>query len=427
MLRQVVEGQKLELEQSRRQAFVERRLQTPDLGNPLVKVVMGPRRAGKSLFSQQWAKSAGSFGYLNFDDERLIGLEDYDALTAELNAVYGSPGLLLLDEIQNLDKWELWVNRLQRLGIRLIVTGSNAHLLSSELATHLTGRHERLVLFPFSFAEYKDAVCPGHNLSDLQVAALLPAYLQEGGFPETRLASINQREYLKTLFQATIYKDIVKRHRITAAESIESLGRYLLSNTGSEYSFRSLVQVVGCKSDMTVRKYLRFLEEAFLLFSVPRFSYKVREQASLNKKIYAIDNGLIQAIGFNPSPGTGKLAENAVAIVLEKQRLQGKLNYFFWKNSQQEEVDFVLLGNGKVSQCIQVCWNLDQAKTSQREIRALVKASRELSCPNLQILTETKEAEEQVEWGGVAAKVAYTPLWKWLLKEGESFSISQPA
>jgi predicted AAA+ superfamily ATPase len=414
MIRQVIEGQKYELALTLKQNYVVRQVGSPILDNQLIKVVIGPRRAGKSFYSQHLASGSGSFGYINFDDERLTGLSDYDELTAEIMSVYVSPQHLLIDEIQNLPRWELWINRLQRLGLRLIVTGSNAHLLSSELATHLTGRHERIILFPFSFTEYKEAVGVGKSFSDVEYASLLGNYLQDGGFPETAVTSINKRDYLFTLFQSTIYKDIVKRHRITAAESIENLGRYLLSNTGSEYSFRSLTRVVGCKSDLTVRKYLRFLEESFMLFSVPRFSFKVREQAAQNKKIYAIDNGLINAVGFSTSPNSGRLAENLVAITLEKRQLQGSLRYFFWKNSRHEEVDFVCMKNSRVSCCIQVCWNIDNPKTADREMRALVKAGNELGCTDLQIITERKEAIEIVEWAGIKANVKFVPLWKWL-------------
>ena len=418
MIRQVIEGQKRELDLMLKQRYVVRAMKAPVLDNQLVKVVIGPRRAGKSFYSQHLASASGPFGYVNLDDERLVGLKNYDELTAEVNSVYNAPQRLLIDEIQNLPRWELWVNRLQRLGIRLIITGSNAHLLSSELATHLTGRHERIVLFPFSFAEYRDALSTQSAPSDAETSALLGNYLQDGGYPETTVFTINKRDYLLNLFQSTIYKDIVKRHRIAAIESIENLGRYLLSNTGSEYSFRSLMRVVGCKSDMTVRKYLHFLEESFTLFNVPRFSYKVKEQAAQNKKIYAIDNGFVTAVGFNTSPNTGRLAENAVAIALEKRRLHGDLNYFFWKNVKHEEVDFICMEKGRVSRCIQVCWNMDNPKTMDRELRALVKAGKELGCDTLQVITERMEGKEVHEWSGMKARIEFIPIWKWLLNEG---------
>ncbi len=417
MIREIIESQKRELESSSKMRYVPRRIEAAPINNRLIKVIIGPRRAGKSFYAQHYASTSGEFAYLNFDDERLVGIDNYDDLTTQAMALNNGTDLFLLDEIQNMPRWELWVNRLQREGFRLILTGSNAHLLSSELSTHITGRYEQIVIFPFSFEEYSDAVTENKRLSVAEEKAILGNYLHRGGFPETVVCSVNHREYLKTLLQSTIYKDIVKRYRITTAAGIENLAKYLLSNTGSEYSFRSLTHVVGCKSDMTVRKYLRFLEEAFMLFSVPRFSFKVREQVTQNKKIFAVDNGLICAAGFTFSPDAGRLAENAVAIRLETKRLCNKLQYFFWKNTQHEEVDFVCMENRRVTRCIQVCWNISNPQSLNREIRALLKAGRELGCDMLQVINEDKEAEEIFRWGDMAGKVVFIPLWKWLLQE----------
>jgi predicted AAA+ superfamily ATPase len=154
-----------------------------------------------------------------------------------------------------------------------------------------------------------------------------------------------------------------------------------------------------------------------MLFSVSRFSFKVREQVAQNKKIYAIDNGLITSTGFNASPNTGRLAENAVAIALEKQRLQGSMRYFFWKNSRHEEVDFVCMDGSRVCRCIQVCWNIDNPKTLDRETRSLVKAGNELGCGTLIIITERIEKKERYEWSGLQAEISFVPLWKWLVAE----------
>ena len=153
-MRDILLMQKRELEKSLSEPYVQRQYKKTGLDNDLIKVVLGPRRAGKSFFSMRLAQSWGPFGYVNFDDERLVGIENYDQIITAVNSIYEHPKVLLLDEIQNLPKWELFVNRLQRQGLRLIVTGSNAHLLSSELATHLTGRHIPIILFPFSYDEY---------------------------------------------------------------------------------------------------------------------------------------------------------------------------------------------------------------------------------------------------------------------------------
>ena len=155
MIRDIVSTQKRELEQRMQERYIARHLFAPIQDNDLIKIIMGPRRSGKSFFAIHQLSNHASHGYLNFDDERLVDVQDYDELVSAINAVYSTPKYVLLDEIQNLPRWELFVNRLQRQGYRLFLTGSNAHLLSSELATHLAGRHEPVVLFPFSFPEYE--------------------------------------------------------------------------------------------------------------------------------------------------------------------------------------------------------------------------------------------------------------------------------
>jgi len=391
----------------------------------LIRVITGPRRAGKSSFAAHLAAREAregneSFGYVNFDDERLAALDDGDALLAALDSLHDKPALLFLDEIQNLPRWELFVNRLQRSKRRVILTGSNAHLLSSELATHLTGRHLALPLLPFSFREYLDAKAAGSATASArtqtETAELCRAYAIEGGFPEIVLKNLSRDAYLKTLLQAVLFKDIVGRHRIRATRALEDMVTFLLSNTGSEYSNATLATLLGSRSDNTVRKYLGYLEQTYLLFSVPRFSWKVREQAAFNKKAYAIDNGLATAAGFRFSAGLGKLYENMVAIALHRRQLRGTSRLYFWKNAQQEEVDFVQQTGRRVTALIQVCADATAPKTREREMRALLKASQDLRCDNLLLLTETESGDETVSWHGLKGKVTLTPVSRWLLE-----------
>ena len=147
-----------------------------------------------------------------------------------------------------------------------------------------------------------------------------------------------------------------------------------------------------------------------------RFSYKVKEQISSNKKIYCIDNGFIQAKAFKLSPDLGKLYENLVACKLKKEEVEGNLRFYYWKNPQQEEVDFVIKEGLKVKQLIQVCFDINDLETKNREIRALIKAGKELKCNNLLIITEDTETEEKAEWFGDKATIKFIPLWKWLLE-----------
>ncbi|MBI4980446.1 ATP-binding protein [Candidatus Woesearchaeota archaeon] len=402
--------QKRELEARLKEDYVEREGNLK-LNQPLIKVIIGPRRAGKSFFALHFLKN--NFGYVNFDDERLATLTNYDELITTLNSLYSHPKEVLFDEIQNLGKWELFVNRLQRQGFNLILTGSNSHLLSQELATHLTGRHLLILIFPFSFKEYLRLEKKEHTSTEIREK--LSQYLIDGGYPEPCVKNLDRREYISSLFNAIVYKDIVKRYKIRNSSEIENLAFYLISNVAQEYSYRSLTKNCGIKSSHTIEKYMGYLEEAFVFFTLNKFAYKVREQLSSNKKIYCIDNSFIQAKAFQVRPDWGKLYENLVAIELKKGELQNHFQIYYWKNQLGEEVDFVVKEGAKVTQLIQVCFNLQNLETRNREIRALVKAIHELRCTKAIVITENQEGEEEVEWFGLKGRIKFVPLWRWLL------------
>jgi len=412
MIKDILIVQKEELETELKKLYIERKIGFKKLENPLIKVIIGPRRAGKSFFAIHFLKKQGDFGYVNFDDERLTEIKDYDKIVEAMNSVYNTPKFVLFDEIQNLPKWELFVNRLQRQGLNLIITGSNSKLLSKELATHLTGRHFLINIFPFSFKEYLEV--NRKELTTYQIKEKLHNFLVYGGYPEPLIKNIDYRDYLSTLFSSIVYKDIVKRYRIRFAQGIEDLAFYLLSNIANEYSYNSLSKMTKIQSVHTVEKYLNYLEEAYIFFSLKKFSYKAKEQISSNKKIYCIDNGFIYAKAFKASQDLGKLYENAVACELKKQEFDGKLNLYYWKNQQNEEVDFIIKKGAKIKQLIQVCFNVKNIETKNREIRALLKSGKELKCNNLLVITEDYEAEEKAEWFGLKAKIKLIPLWKWL-------------
>lgn len=412
MLRDVVEMQRRELESRLREPYVKRQLDIPLGDDSLIRVIIGPRRCGKSFLAMHRLGRVASRGYLNFDDERLVNLTDFDQLIAAVEAVYGSPKHLLLDEIQNLKGWELFVNRLQRQGFRLILTGSNAHLLSSELATHLTGRHLPFRLFPFSFSE--SLLARGSTLTQPEIAEALRTYVGSGGFPEPTLQDLDQGFYLRTLWDSILYKDIVRRRKVRSVAGIEDLAAYLLANVAREYSLNRLTAVTRSKSAHTVAKYIGYFEEAFLFFSLPRFSFKAREQARANRKIYCIDNGFVTTRTGQFAPDLGRLAENLVAVTLHKRALDGNCEVFFWKDARQWEVDFVVKEGRHVAQLIQVCWDLSRKETRQREMRALCRASATLSCDNLLVLTAEEEGEEEVDWYGTRRTIRTIPLWRWL-------------
>jgi len=408
--------QKRELEKLLKEKYINRDIKPINLDSSLIKVILGPRRAGKSFFAVNFLNKKNNFGYVNFDDERLVEIENYDEIVTAMNSVYNNPKYVLFDEIQNLEKWELFVNRLQRRGYNLIITGSNSKLLSKELATHLTGRHFLIHVFPFSFKEF--LALENKELTTSEIKEKLANYLFNGGYPEPLIKNLDLKEYLSTLFNSIIYKDIIKRYKVRNAKDMEDLAFYLLSNIANEYSYNSLTKISKIKSSHTIEKYLGYLEEAFIFFSLNCFSYKVKKQLASNKKIYCIDNGFIQAKAFKLSPDMGKLYENIVACELKKKELENELNVYYWKSPQQEEADFVVKKGLKVKQLIQVCYDISNLETKKREIRALIKAGKELKCDELIIISEDYEAEEKVKWFDKEAKIKFIPLWKWLLKRG---------
>jgi len=415
MLRDIVLVQKRELENRLQETYVERKISVFwNLGDDLIKVITGPRRAGKSFYAVHLIQQTASYGYINFDDERLTAVGDYDEIVSTVNAVYGNPRYLLFDEIQNLPRWEMFANRLQRQGFRLLITGSNANLLSSELATHLTGRHAAHVLFPFSFGEY--LVTTGDQRTVVEKMAALDAYAEQGGYPEPLLKKIDRHDYLRTLLQSTLYKDIVKRFKIRSVQGIEDLALYLMSNIAREYSFNALSGVTKCKSVHTIDKYIRYLQEAYLVFSIPRFSFKVKDQAGYNKKIYCTDNGLALSAGFRFSADRGALYENLVAVALKKEEIAGRISLFYWRSPQNEEVDFVIKEGLDVTRLIQVCTDISNPKTLKREMRALIKASQELHCDDLVLLNDRDERTETFKWQEAERPIRLMPFWQWLEK-----------
>jgi len=409
--------QRREREEGQKARYVARSSVVEPAAGGRIEVVVGPRRAGKSSYAlHRTTAEPGDWGYANFDDERIGDLEDYDELVLALDDLYGCPHGFFFDEIQNLPKWELFVNRLHRAGRNLLLTGSNAHLLSSELATYLTGRHVQIPLLPFSFPEFNLAEGGGPR-TDLEMRETCRKYARIGGFPEVVLKGLAGSEYLRTLVGAVIYKDIVARFRPRAPGSIETIARCLLSQPGGEYSFHALTKATGCRSPHTLKKHIGWLEEAFLIFTVPRFSFKPREQAASNKKAYAVDTGFVDAFGAALSPNWGRLFENLVAIQLFKKQLRGEIRFFYWKDPHGIEADFVVQDGIAIRQIIQVSLDTSDPKTRQREIRGLCKASRDLGCRDLLLLTEKEEGQSEELWEGSSYPVRAMPVWKWLTEE----------
>jgi len=308
--------QKREKEDSLNKKYVPRFLKLIDLDMPITKVIIGPRRAGKSFFALHEASRIPGFGYLNFDDETLHKVDDYNLLVESARIVYSNSKTLLLDEVQNLKDWELFINRLQRQNYNLIITGSNSKLLSRELSTHLTGRYLSFIIPPFSFEEYLRFFAA--ELTTPEKRACYVDYSQKGGFPEPLVKNLEYKNYLDSLYDSLLYKDITLRHNIKSPQALQALASYLVTNNGNLISYSRLARLTQIRSIHTITKYIDFLEEAFLFFTVRAFSYKRKEQIKSPKKIFTIDNGFAYARSGAFSPNIGKLCENLAAIELKK-------------------------------------------------------------------------------------------------------------
>lgn len=353
-----------------------------------------------------------AFVYFNFDDPALVS-EKFDLyqLMDELHNVYGETKYVLFDEIQNLPAWELFANRLHREGYNLVLTGSNANLLSMELATHLTGRHMPIEILPFNFIEF--LLAKNYSVTDQKRdLKLLEQYMIFGGFPEVVIKNQHPRGYLDVLFDALLFKDVVKRHKVRFSSQIDQLGTYLINNVSGQYSFRKLANVLKFKSSVTLEKYLKYLAEAYVVFFLSNFSSKTGERLKSPKKIYTVDNGFVAAKAVQQSPNSGKLMENLVFVELVKKGLEPNRDLFYYKTRNNREVDFVIKKGTEIDELIQVCYETVNSDVELRETKALIEATQELKAKKLTIVTWDEKRE--IEKDGVAIRL--TPLWEWLLE-----------
>lgn len=380
--------------------------------NDLVKVVLGPRRAGKSVFSIQMLHGI-EFAYLNFDDERLLKVTDYDEFIKAIRQVYGETNNLLFDEIQNLKDWELFINRLQRQGFRIVITGSNAHLLSRELSSHLTGRFLQFQILPFSFREFLQAknfsIDETIETKDRQGLLLnyLDEYMDKGGFPEIVVKNLEPKPYLATLFESILFKDIAKRYNVRFSKKLYDLGYYLITNHSSEFTSTRLKKTLGFSSVHTVENYVEYLSEAFLLFFADRFSFKLKEQLKSPRKVYSYDTGMAKSVKFSITHDTGKFMENIVAIELIRRGIEP----YTYKTANGKEVDFIIKKGNDIIELIQVSYDISDYDTKKRELSAIIKAGEELKCDRLTVITWDNQGVEPLK----NKQVSFLPLWRWLL------------
>ena len=373
-----------------------------------IAVITGIRRCGKSTLLRQLSARYKDFLYINFDDDRLMDFTVADFPSLMLVFEKNSPGIktLFIDEIQNIAGWERFIRRIHDEGYKVFLTGSNANLLSQELGTRLTGRHTTITLFPFSFKE----VLQFRSISTDRITAKSRAavlaefdrYLAGGGFPD--YLKSGDPEYLKRIYDGILYRDIVSRFGIREVKGFRQLAHYLVTNTANPATYNALKNMLGFKSVVSVRDYVGFLEQAYLIIEIFRHDLSLKKQYVSDKKIYCIDTGLRNAVAFRFSDDKGRLLENLVLIEL----LRRNKSVYFFKNPK--ECDFITEERGRITGAIQVCYELTR-ENRDRELGGLLGALQAHGLEEGLILTYLQE--ETITQDG--ATVRLLPVWKWLI------------
>ncbi|MBI4452221.1 ATP-binding protein [Candidatus Woesearchaeota archaeon] len=369
-----------------------------DLDVSHASVISGVRRCGKSTLLRQIMKKTKGFSYFNFEDPRAVNfeLEDFQKLDSIFTEEYGIQKYYFFDEIQNVQRWELFVRSVLDNDKRVIITGSNASLLSRELGTRLTGRYIRYELFPFSFREFLTFADKEPSMGAFQ------EYFIKGGFPEYLKAG--KAEILQELLNDIISRDIAIRHKIRSVKTLREMSLYMLTNVGKEFSYNSLKKTFGLGSANSAISFVSYFEDSYLLFTVPKFDYSLRKQIVNPKKVYSIDNGMSNVNSASFSEDKGKMLENMVFINLRK--LFKDIFYFQGKN----ECDFVAKEGTKITKAIQVCYSLDE-DNKDREIKGLMEALNKFNLKEGLILTYNQDDEIRAE----SKRVIVKPVWRWLL------------
>ena len=391
-----------------------------ELDSTLAQVVIGVRRSGKStLCHKVLLEHNVKYGYANFDDDRLANLrvEDLNTVLSCIYQIYGTDiKYIFLDEIQDVDGWHLFVNRLLCTNLHVIVTGSNAKLLSGELATHLTGRYNEIRLFPFSFREY----CDFHHIETNGLTTKIEAgikrafmeYVTDGGFPELQNIR-NKRGYVQSLLEAIVSKDIQQRFRIRNVDTLRKIANHLINNVCQEINYGNIAETMGV-TDQTVKKYVDFLRQAFLVQILNKHSFKSKERIR-NAKAYIVDPGLQNNRDNSfAAENIGWRLENVIYIELLRRCTNDFLDIYYYKESpRSKEIDFVLCNQDKAVELIQVAYDIDNQKTFYRETSSLIKASAKLHCDNLTLIAFTQTRDEKID--GKCIKILSAT--DWLLKK----------
>ncbi len=396
----------------------------PDLRKAVT--IIGPRRAGKTFYLlshfTRLRKEGKAALFLPLDDDRLYppSLEDLSTLIKVFYELFpnAKEGYLFLDEIQNVPNWELFVKRaVEREGFKVFLTGSSSKLLSREIASALRGRTLTFEMFPFSFREFLRAkgMELGRYLStkeEANIKALLREYLEFGGFPEVVMIENEylKRKVLEEYIDVMLYRDVVERYNLKNLKAVRMFLKLLVTSFAKEFSINrtaNYMKGMGIEvSKNTLYNYLEYFSDAYIVFPLKRFSYSLKEIERSLPKIYIIDNGLINAYSLRFTDNIGRLMENAAFLELRRRNKE----IFYFKTPDGREVDFVVKEGNRIMELIQVSYSIEDTSTWERELKGLVKASKELKCENLRIITWDKEGREEFK----GRSVELTPLWKFL-------------
>jgi predicted AAA+ superfamily ATPase len=378
-----------------------------------IVVITGVRRSGKSsllyLISQQMGLQEQDYCYLNLDDERIPHevsiFEDMYSLHRQM---YGNKPVFFFDEVQNIKGWERFVNRLYEEGAKIFITGSNATLLSSEISTSLTGRNKTIELLPFSFSEYlryKESTIDIQQLDSETKARLInhfDAFMKMGGFP--LVVKENDTELLDAYFKDILYRDIIARYRISQLEEIKQIGIYFAANSAKLFSISTLQRITGVKSTASINDYLHYYAQSYLFYYIRKFDFSIKKQILNPRKVYTVDQGLSNRIGFNFSQNKGRVLENIVYL----QLLRNSSDIFYF--SRKNECDFVIKQGLEIKQAIQVCYSLNQ-ENIDRELAGLMEAVEEFKLPKGQLIVYNSDIKQDA----LPEKVQVIPIWQWLL------------
>lgn len=374
----------------------------PFLKLPHIIAITGPRRSGKSVFLSQiihkYYKNT-SYYYISFDDERLLSfkIENMEILLEELAYLYGKAKIIFMDEIQNINGWEKFVSRLYNSGYKIFITGSNANLLSSELSTYLTGRHITVEISVFSFAEFLDFKKFHINKKTIykfenrvKLSKYLDEYLLNGGFPET--IKYGESRLLLNYFSDILTKDIINRYKIEEIKTLKEIALFLVSNSANLLSYNKIKNTYNVGSVHTVKNYSEYLQSAYLIEIVNKFSFSLKEQHTRLKKVYAIDTGMFNTIGIFNSPNKGKSFETSVFLELKRREKE----IYYYKSEDFKEVDFIIKEKNKITELIQVCIDLSNEKTKKREIDGLLSAMKTFKLNKGMIITSENREDIKI-------------------------------